>query len=105
MDWLFWVWVPVIVASIYFLGLVIYKLFLSGKALQSEILKAQAQVESTLSGVTAEITPAMAASEAELVELVKARRQLLQGIEAQKQKRQRRLVARLRDIEIDKRFL
>lgn len=105
MDWLFWVWVLVVIASIYFLGLVFYKLFLSGKALQTEILKAQAQVESNLSGLAGEIVPAKAASEVELVELVKARRQLLQRIEARKQKRQRRLVARIRDIEIDKRFL
>ena len=105
MTWLVWVWIGVIVASLAFFGYVIYNLFLSGKSLQSQIELAQKQVDQALGRIEAEITPAKPHTEADLVQLVQARRQLHKAKAERKEKRQRRLVARLRDIEIDKRFL
>ncbi|MFM1778930.1 MAG: hypothetical protein RIS51_75 [Actinomycetota bacterium] len=105
MTWLTWVWIGVIVASLSFFGYVIYSLLLSGKALKTQIEVAQKQVDQALGNIESEITPAQPHTEADLVQLVQARRQLHKAKAERKEKRQRRLVARLRDIEIDKRFL
>lgn len=105
MSWLTWVWIGVIVASLLFLGYVLYTLALSGKALKTQIDTAQSKVDTALAHIEAEISPAKAHTDSDLVELVQARRSLLKAKTERKQKRQRRLVARLRNIEIDKRFL
>lgn len=105
MSWLAWVWVAVVLVSLLFLAYVLYSLILAGKALKKELEAAEQQVTQVLTNIETEITPASAHTESDLVQLVQARRSLLKAKAERREKRQRRLVARLRNIEIDKRFL
>lgn len=105
MTWLGWLWLALVLGSLYFLGLTLYKLVLSAKSLQAQAKIANATISKVLSVPMPNIEPARPNSQEDLAQLVQERRQREKAKAERKQARQRRLVARIRDIEIDKRFL
>ena len=105
MTWLSWVWIGVIAGGLIFIAYSLYTLYSAGKNLKAQLDSADQKVNQALANIEGSITPAEPHTDKDLVNLVQARRALLKSKEERRQKRQRRLVARLRDIEIDKRFL
>lgn len=100
-----WIWVALIPLSILYLAFAVYQLVTKAQDLKIETQKAQQLIADGLANVESEISPAKANTEEDLVGLIKDRRARSKQKLAQKAKRQRRLVARIHDIEIDKRFL
>jgi hypothetical protein len=98
-----WLIIGVSLASLYLLGLVIYRVFLNVKALKVEIDKAQQLISESQRFDELPIAPATPSSQAQLDDLLVKRRSFLSNREKKAQDEQRRLVQRIRDIEIDKR--
>lgn len=102
---LVWIWAVLIALSIFYIAFAIYQLATKGKQLVAQTKKLQKLIQDSLADIESAVTPAKATTEEDLVGLMKQRRAMSKEKLAQKAKRQRRLIARIRDIEIDKRFL
>ena len=103
MNWTAWLILGVSLLSLYLLGLVLYRLGLNAKALKGEIDKAQGLISEAQQFEELEITPATPAQQEDLGKLMMKRRKFVSEREKKAEDRQRRLVQRIRDIEIDKR--
>lgn len=100
-----WVWLAILALALCYIGFASYKIASAANTLRLHAAKSQELISRELGAVHSEITPAVAHTEEDLLALVKQRRSMAKQKAARKQARQRRLVARIRDIEIDKRFL
>jgi hypothetical protein len=103
MNWTGWVLLGVTLASLYLLGLAGYRLFLNGKALKQHIDKAQSLIAEAQDYEELAVLPATPSSSEDLSNLLGKRRAYLRAKEERASQRQRRLVQRISDIEIDKR--
>jgi hypothetical protein len=103
MNWTGWVLLGVTLLSLYLLGLVSYRLFLNAKALKSHVDTAKSLVAEAQRFDELPISAASPSSADDLGPLLVERRALLRAKEERASQRQRRLVQRIRDIEIDKR--
>lgn len=103
MGWTGWFFLAVSLAGLYGLGLVLYRLFLSVKSLAREISQTKALVSDLMSYEPLEYTPAKPSGREDLAEVLMARRNFEKSREAKAEARQRRLVQRISQIEIDKR--
>jgi hypothetical protein len=103
MNWTGWVLLGVTLLSLYLLGLTGYRLFLNAKALKQHIDKAKGLVVEAQNFEELEVSAAKPSSSEDLDELLVERRALLRAKEDRASARQRRLVQRISEIEIDKR--
>jgi hypothetical protein len=103
MNWTGWVLLGVSLLSLYLLGLVGYRLFLSGKALKQRIDKSQSLLAEVQNFEELEVPSASPSSGKDIGKLLSERRAILRAKEERVRQRQRRLVQRISDIEIDKR--
>lgn len=103
MGWTVLTYLAICLAGLYVLGLVLYRLFLSLKSLARAISQTQALLSELLAYEPVAYTPAEPTSRAELAEALLARRRFEKGREAKAQARQRRLLKRIGNIEMDKR--
>jgi hypothetical protein len=103
MNFTSWLILGVSLTSLYVLGLVIYRLSLSARALKLDIEKARQLVAEAQTFDELTISPATPSSHDQLDGLLVKRRSFLSNREKKAQEEQRRLVERIRDIEIDKR--
>jgi hypothetical protein len=93
----------VVIASVYALGLIGYRLLLSEKRLNTQQTKTKELIEDLNSFDMTIPSKAEANSGAELLSLLGQRRRIRQAKEQRVKSRRRRLVQRINDIEIDKR--
>lgn len=93
----------VAIASVYALGLVGYRLLLSAKRLNTQLIKSKELIEDLNSFEMTIPSKAEANTGAELLSLLGKRRKIGQAKDRQVKARRRRLVQRINDIEIDKR--
>ena len=103
MNWTGWLILAVALVSLYFLGLVLYRLYLSARALKLEVEKSQLLIAQAQEFEALEIIPAKPSSQDQLATLRVKRRKFVRSREKKAEDRQRRLIERVRDIEIDKR--
>ena len=103
MGWTMWLVLGVALVSLYVLGLASYRVFLNARDLKNEMARAQDLIEQAQQFQEIEIVPAEPSSTDDLVKLVGLRRAFLRAREQKAIDRQRRLVQRVRDIEMDKR--
>jgi biopolymer transport protein ExbB/TolQ len=103
MGWTLWLVLGVSLVSLYVLALIAYRVFLSGKALQMQIRESGSLIAQAQDFEELELTPATPSAQEDLSRLMMARRAFLRAKEQRAKDNQRRLVARIRDIEIDKR--
>lgn len=103
MDWTFWLLLAASLAGLYALGLVGYRLFLSGKGLKQQIDQARSLVDQAKAFDELEVTSASPSSAQDLSKLLVRRRAFVRQRRKKAEERQHRLVERIRDIEIDKR--
>lgn len=93
----------VALAAIYALGLVAYRLLLSAKRLSTEIKKAKELIEKLNNFEIKIPSKAEVSQGADLLSLLGERRKIGQAKEQRVKSRRRRLMQRIKDIEIDKR--
>jgi hypothetical protein len=103
MGWTIWLYLAVCLGGIYALALILYRLYLSIRALMASITKTQALLADLMAYEPLDFTPAKPSSNQDLVEVLMARRAFKKTREAKAEARQRRLVRRISHIEIDKR--
>lgn len=103
MGWTIWLYLAVALAGLYVLGLVLYRLFLSMKALALATSHTQTLMRDLMAFEPLEYTPASPTSRIELSKALMERRAFEQSREAKAQARQRRLVKRISNVEMDKR--
>ncbi len=103
MNWTGWLILAVTLVALYLLGLVLYRLYMNAVALKAEIEKSQLLIAQAQQFEKLEIAPAKPSSQQQLAKLMMKRRKLVRSREKKAEDRQRRLVQRVRDIEIDKR--
>lgn len=103
MNWTGWLILAVTLVALYLLGLVLYRLYMNAVALKAEIEKSQLLIAQAQQFEKLEIAPAKPSSQHQLAKLMMKRRKLVRSREKKAEDRQRRLVQRVRDIEIDKR--
>ncbi|MDE0867447.1 MAG: hypothetical protein OSA22_00350 [Aquiluna sp.] len=93
----------VALASFYALGLLGYRLLLSARRLSTEIIKSKALIEELNNFEVTIPSKAQVTSGSDLVSLLGERRRIGQAKEQRGKSRRRRLLQRIKDIEIDKR--
>lgn len=99
-----WLLLAVTVINAYLLGLAGYRLFLSTKQFAREASKTS-QLLSELSDYESSAPePAQAVTKADLETTLAARRALIARRARQREQRERRLISRIRDIDLDKRW-
>ena len=103
MNWTGWLILAVTLVSLYLLGLVLYRLYLNARTLKLEVEKSQLLIAQAQEFEELEITPAKPSSQDQLATLQVKRRKFVRSREKKAEDRQRRLIERVRDIEIDKR--
>lgn len=103
MGWTLWLVLGVTLISLYLLGLASYRVYLNAMSLKGQVAKAQNLVEQAQQFEELELVPAEPSSSDDLTNLVGQRRSFLRVREQKAMDRQRRLVQRVRDIEMDKR--
>jgi hypothetical protein len=92
-----------IAASLYWLGLVGYRLFLSLKGLQAAGVPLQAKLEQLADPIEREFTAAKNHTADDLGEVLAKRKQLVRAKRDSSQERRRRLIERLDQMNSDKR--
>lgn len=99
-------WLPIaaFLIGLYFFALFSYRLVTSSKALFREVSRTNRLLEEIRDYQRIEPEAAQAATEADLEKLLSERRKLRKSRLKRHQERERRLVQRIRDIEIDKRW-
>lgn len=103
MNFTGWLILGVSLTSLYVLGLMIYRVSLSARALKLDFERARQLVAESQTFDELTISPATPSSRDQLDGLLVKRRSFLSNREKKAQDEQRRLVERIRDIEIDKR--
>jgi len=98
-----WMLLVVTLAAIYALGLVGYRLLLSAKKLNTEIAKSKELIEELNSFEITTPNTAEANTGADLLSLLGQRRRIGLAKEQRIKSRRRRLVQRIKDIDIEKR--
>lgn len=99
-----WLLFGIILINTYVLGLVGYRLFLSGKQLAQESRKTS-QLLSELSDFDSTAPePAQAVTRADFQTTLAARRALIRRRVHRRELRERRLINRIREIDVDKRW-
>ena len=93
----------VALASLYALGLLGYRLLLSARRLSTEMIKSKALIEELNNFEVTIPAKAQVTSGSDLVSLLGERRRIGQAKEQRGKSRRRRLLQRIKDIEIDKR--
>jgi hypothetical protein len=93
----------VALASLYVLGLLGYRLLLSARRLSTEIIKSKALIEDLNNFDMTIPSKAEVNSGADLLSLLGERRRIGQAKEQRAKSTRRRLLQRIKDIEIDKR--
>ena len=101
---LWWVLLIAIALSVYFLILAGYRLWTSVRDLAAALSKTNALVGELKAFDEVTPSPAIAAEEKDLVNLLAERRKLLKQRRKRQAERQRRLVNRVREIDVDKRW-
>ena len=101
MSWLF---LLSALAGVYLMFLAGYRLYLSGKRLSQEALRTGALLSEISSFERVDPTPASAVTSAEFQHTLEARRRLVRERIRRRELRERRLVNRIREIEVDKRW-
>lgn len=101
---LWWVLLVAAAFSLYFLILTGYRLWISIRDLVAAVGKTNALLGELKEFDEVTPSPASAASEQDLVNLLAERRKLLKQRRKRQAERQRRLVNRVREIDIDKRW-
>ncbi len=103
MSWVGIVGVLAIAGSLYWLGLVGYRLFLSLKGLQAAGVPLQANLEQLADPIERDFTAAKNHTTEDLGEVLAKRKQLLKAKRDSAEERRRRLIARLDQLNSDKR--
>lgn len=103
MGWTLWLYLAACLAGLYGLAMVTYRLFLSVKSLKREISRTQSLLRELMAYEPLEYTPAQSSGRKDLAEVLMARRTFEKNREAKAEARQRRLLARISQIKIDKR--
>lgn len=103
MNWSSWLILGVALLGLYLLGLTGYRLLLSVRALQLEISRTRELTGQLQNLPTLEIEPATPYGQQDLAKALRNRRQIQAKNEKRREARQRRLVQRISEIEIDKR--
>lgn len=97
-----WLAIVLVAASLYAVGLLSYRLCLSLRRLRSLTSETEAKLQA-FSAPELEISPAVPSQGADLSEIVMQRRRLLAQKRERARQRERRLIARISSIQIDKR--
>ncbi len=103
MSWVGIVGALAIAGSLYWLGLVGYRLFLSLKGLQAAGVPLQANLEQLADPIEREFTAAKNHTTEDLGEVLAKRKQLLKAKRDSAEERRRRLIARVDQLNSDKR--
>lgn len=103
MGWTFWLWLVASLAGLYGLGMVLYRLYLSGKSLLAAVSESQRLLNELKSHEPMELTAAKPNTRQDLGEVLLARKSFEKSREVKAEARQRRLIKRISHIEIDKR--
>ena len=96
------IWVAVL-GGLYALGLSAYRIFLAVKAVKKELERAKGFIADIAGTETKDPAPASPITHDDLIRVVGERQALKRARARKAEDRQRRLVQRIRDIEIDKR--
>lgn len=96
------IWVAVL-GGLYALGLSAYRIFLAVKAVRKELERARGFIADIAGAQTANPEPATPTTQDDLIRVVGDRQALKRARARKAEDRQRRLVQRIREIEIDKR--
>lgn len=99
-----WLLLAVTLLALYLLGLVGYRLLLNIKALKRELDRAQSLADQVRQFEELAIEPAKPSGEADLSKALLNRRAFERQRAQRHEARQRRLVQRISEIEIDKRY-
>ena len=99
-----WLLLLSFLAGVYVLFLAGYRLFQSGKNLSQVALKTSELLTELASYEKVEPKPAEAVGSADLQRTLQARRKLVRQRARRREDRQRRLVNRIREIDVDKRW-
>jgi len=96
------IWVTVL-GGLYALGLSGYRIFIAIRALKAQLARAKGLITSIAAAEHHDPTPAVPTNRSDLVRVITERQALKRARAREAEARQRRLVQRIRDIEIDKR--
>jgi hypothetical protein len=98
-----WMWFTALLVlslgPVYLLGLTLYRLWLSARALQQELTVTAALLTDVAEARPVEVAAAVAATASDLDDLISQRVRLNQRKEQRRAARQRRLIARLHEAE------
>lgn len=103
MAWTGWLVIGTILVCLYVLATVIYRLALSVRALIAEVKKTQGLINELKNISPIAVRPAIATTGDDLAKVLIERRAIERKREHRARERQRRLVQRISDIEMDKR--
>jgi len=103
MGWTGWLILGTAAVSVYYLAAVIYRLSLSVRSLITEVRKTQTLIGELKNIAPLEVKPAIATRGDDLSKVLLQRRTIENKREHRARERQRRLVQRISDIEMDKR--
>lgn len=98
-----WIVLATVLGGLYFLWMAIYKLSLNVRKLVSEGAKLKQMLETIRNPAETKVTPATPSSRQDYVQLVTKRTLLKRRRLAAAQARERRLIERIRFIDLDKR--
>lgn len=96
------IWFAVL-GGLYALGLSAYRIFLAIKAVRRELERAKGFIADIAQAQTTDPRPALPTTQDDLIRVVGERQALKRARARKAEERQRRLVQRIREIEIDKR--
>lgn len=99
-----WLLLLSLLAGIYILVLTAYRLFQAGKKMTEAAARTSIMLADLASYEQVQPTPAKANGPADLQQALAARRKLVSDRRRRRETQQRRLVKRIREIEIDKRW-
>lgn len=103
MSWVGIVGTLAIAGSLYWLGLIGYRLYLSLKGLQAAGVPLRANVELLSNPIERDFTAAKNHTTEDLGEVLAKRKQLVRAKRDSSEERRRRLIERLNDMNLDKR--
>ena len=96
------IWVAAL-GGLYALGLSGYRIFIAIRALQAQLARAKGLIADVAAAEHNDPTPAVPTNRSDLVRVITERQALKRARARKAEARQRRLVQRIREIEIDKR--
>lgn len=104
MGWTGWLLLGTAFLSLYALGLVGYRLYLNIKGLKAELSRSESLAHQVQQFEELEIVPAKPHGQQDLAKALLNRRSFERDRAQKREARQRRLVQRISEIEIDKRY-